>query len=180
VDVQSSRTIQWNIRGREQTPYQKFCSQFLNQNLSMKVSMKEGKLTLTTDVTITEVMMDILQADCPCDITVDDENHLVISKVLENCEDIEEEIQHLKNIMKDLEGAMLSKEVEEEAKKVDVDTENIENLSKEMKKLREDVLAGKYGSVKIAMFAVGPTKIAYCGNVPAEIGAILAFEIAKS
>ena len=134
--------------------------------------MKEGKLTLTTDVTITEVMMDILQADCPCDITVDDENHLIISKVLENCEDVEEEIQHLKNIMKDLEGTMLNKEVEEEAKKAEeeekqreADKKNIDALQKEAERLVRDVMAGKYGPMHIVVLMDNPSKIAYSANV---------------
>jgi len=150
----------------------------------MKVSMKEGKLTLTTDVTITEVMMDILQADCPCDITVDDENHLVISKVLENCEDIEEEIQHLKNIMKDLEGAMLSKEVEEEAKRAEEDQKEVDGkwaaFNEDLDRIVDDVLAKKYGQVRIAIFADNPTRVTYRGNMPEAAGALFAFVVANS
>lgn len=142
--------------------------------------MKEGKLTLTTDVTITEVMMDILQTDCPCDITVDGENHLVISKVLENCEDVEEEIQHLKNIVKDLEGAMLSREVEEEAKKAEEEEEKWMALTEETKRLAEAVIAGKYGQVRIAIFADNPAHTVYSSNMPPEAGALFAFLVANN
>lgn len=147
--------------------------------------MKEGKLTLTTDVTITEVMMDILQADCPCDITVDKENHLVISKDVENCEDVEEEIQHLKNIMKDLEGAMLNREVEEEAKKAaEEDQKEVDEkwaaFNEDLDRIVDDVLAKKYGQVRIAIFADNPTRVAYRGNMPEAAGALFAFVVANS
>ena len=147
--------------------------------------MKEGKLTLTTDVTITEVMMDILQADCPYDITVDKENHLVISKDIENCEDVEEEIQHLKNIMKDLEGAMLNREVEEEAKKAaEEDQKEVDEkwaaFNEDLDRIVDDVLAKKYGQVRIAIFADNPTRVAYRGNMPPEAGTLFAFLVANN
>ena len=146
--------------------------------------MKEGKLTLTTDVTITEVIMDILQADCPCDITVDDENHLVISKDVKNCKDVEEEIQHLKNIMKDLETTLLNREVEEEAKKAEEDQEEVDEkwatFNEDLERIVDDVLAKKYGQVRIAIFADNPTRVAYRGNMPPEVGTLFAFLVANN
>lgn len=145
----------------------------------MKTTVKNDTIIVESEVTTTPTMADMLSADYGVDLTVNHEAHLILKQPV-NESDIETQIKVAQETMRDMETTLLNKEVEEEAKKADADAENMATLNEEMEKLVDDIIAEKYGPIRIAMFVVGPTKTAYCGNVPAEIGAMLALTIAGS
>ena len=119
------------------------------------VTIKNNKLILVGNVPITGTMMDILQAECPCDLSIDEETNCIkLEKEILEGENIEDSVKQLKNILADVEGTMLAKEAEE------VKTENIEQ------KINELLDKAVKQKIFVAVITVDEHASHYRGNMP--------------
>lgn len=150
----------------------------------MKTTVKNDTIIVESEVTTTPTMADMLSAYFGVDLIIDQDGHLVLKQKINEGEDIETQIKVAKETIRDMEGTMLNREVEEETKKAEedqkeADAKNMDALVQEMGKLVDDVTAGKYGPARIALFADNPTRVGYRGNMPPEAGALFAFLVAN-
>lgn len=149
----------------------------------MKTTVKNDTIIIESEVTATPTMADMLSADYGVDLTVNHEAHLILKQPV-NESDIETQIKVAQETMRDMETAMLNKEVEEEAKKAEEDQKEVDEkwvaFNEELDRIVNDVLAKKYGQVRIAIFADNPTRVAYRGNMPPEVGTLFAFLVANN
>lgn len=144
----------------------------------MKTTVKNDTIIVESEVTATPTMADMLSADYGVDLTVNHEAHLILKQPV-NESDIETQIKVAQETMRDMETTLLNKEVEEEAKKAEEEEEKWVALTEETKRLAEAVIAGKYGPVRIAIFADNPAHTVYSSNMPPELGALFAFVVAN-
>lgn len=144
----------------------------------MKTTVKNDTIIVESEVTTTPTMADMLSADFGVDLEINLEGQLVLKQKINEEEDIETQIKVAQETMRDMEGTMLNKEIEEEKRK-EVEEKWVA-LTEETKRLAEAVIAGKYGSVRIAIFADNPAHTVYSGNMPPEAGALFAFLVANN
>lgn len=139
----------------------------------MKTTVKNDTISVESEVTTTSTMADMLSADYGVDLVIDPEGHLVLKQKINEEEDIETQIKVAQETMRDMEGSMLSKEAEEERKKVDA--ENMSALQEAAEKLVKQVKDGRYGPMHIAILMANPSRCAYNANIPPAAAISLAF-----